>query len=269
MSLRKVATVIAIVLFCVYLLWWLWLDLTLPPDSSMHHLYSYSYGILAGYGGVLGFIIANKYGGFKSAVGKSLIFFSFGLFCQFLGQYTYAAQSWVFHIENAYPSWGEIFFFASVPSYILGVWYIGKAAGSGVSLKLLKFKLISIIFPLIMVAVSYYFFINGQSMDGQSQIAIFLNFFYPIGEAAFVSLAILAYLLSSNVLGGVMKRRVIFILFSLVFQYVADSLFLYRTIQGTWYQADFSEFMFAMSYALMTLAFLDFSSVFGELKDKN
>lgn len=269
MDLRKTTTIIATGLFLIYLVWWIYLFIFLEPGSNMHHAYSYTYGILAGFGGILGFIIAGKWGGFKSYVGKSLIFFAFGLLCQFLGQFTYAFQSWISNVENAYPSWGEIFFFVSVPSYILGVWYIGKAAGTGISLKQIQYRLLCFVFPLIMVAISYYMFINGQSMEGQSTIAVFLNFFYPIGQSVFVSLAILAYLLSRKVLGGVMKRRVIFILFALVFQYIADSMFLYKTINGTWYQADFSEFMFAVSYSLMTFAFLDFSNVLGELKDRD
>lgn len=268
MKFRKIALFLSILLFFIYLIWWIWLALKIPPESDIRNSFSLTYGILAGYGGVIGFIIASKWGGFKSYVGKSLIFFAFGLLCQFLGQNAYSIQFMIDHVQDAYPSYGEIFFLASIPSYILGVWYIGKAAGSGVSLKRLKYKIISVIFPLAMVVISYYMFIHGTSMQGQSTIAVILNFVYPIGQAVFVSMAIMAYLLSGKVLGGVMKRRVIFILFSLVFQYAADSTFLYKTINGTWYHSDFSEFMFAMSYSLMTFAFLDFSSVFGQLKEK-
>lgn len=269
MKFRKWSTFFSIVLTLIYTVWWVWLALFVPQENDLRNNFSLTYGVLAGYGGIIGFVIAKKWGGFKSYVGKSLIFFAFGLFCQFLGQNSYSIQFLIDHVENAYPSYGEIFFLASIPSYIIAVWFIAKAAGSGTSLKSIKSKLLAFIIPLLMVAISYYMFIKGTSMEGQSTIAVILNFVYPIGEAIFVSVAIVAYLLSKRVLGGVMKRRVVFILFSLAFQYAADSLFLYKCIQGTWYHADFSEFMFAISYALMTFAFLDFASVFGQLKGKD
>ncbi len=266
MNLKKLVYVIAIGLFIVYTFWWIWLEVFVSHDSDLRNGFSISYGIIAGYGGIVGLFISKRWGGFKSYVGKSLIFFSVGLLGQFLGQLSYSVQFYIDHVENAYPSFGEIFFFLSMPSYILAVWYIAKASGSGISLKYFKNKVGAFIFPIIMVVVSYFMFIRGNNFEGQPLIANILNFSYPIGEAIFVSFAILAYYLSGKVLGGVMKRRVVFILFSLVFQYIADSIFLYKTIQGTWYHADSSEFMFALSYSLMTFAFLDFLGVFDRLK---
>ncbi|MBI2414586.1 hypothetical protein HYV31_01925 [candidate division WWE3 bacterium] len=269
MDFKKLSTTIYTILSLVFCIWWIYLALYIEPEGTLRHNYSLTYGILAGYGGILGFFISKRWGGFKSYVGKSLIFFAFGLFCQFLGQNAYSLKFLIDHIENSYPSYGEIFFFISMPSYILGVWYIAKAAGTGIALKSIKYRLISVLFPAMMVVISYYMFIHGSSMEGQSTIAILLNFAYPIGQAMFLSMAIMAYFLSGKILGGIMRRRVIFILFSLVFQYMADSIFLFKSINGTWYQGDVSEFMFAISYILMTYAFLDFSSVFVQLKDKS
>ncbi len=269
MGFKKVTSLLSIILFIGFLALWVYLQVFVPIDSDTRDIFSSSYGILAGIGGIIGFIIANKWNGFKSYVGKSLIFFSAGLMCQFLGQTTYYVQFLIDHIENSYPSWGEIFFFVSMPLYILGVAYIAKASGSGLSWKNTGNKLIAIFIPIIMVIGSYYLFVNGSDFTGQSLIAIILSFAYPIGQAVFVSMAISAYFLSKNVLGGVMKTRVIFILFSLVVQYLADSWFLYKTIQGTFYHADESEYLFALSYSVMTFAFLQFLSVFDQLKKNN
>ncbi|KKS07136.1 hypothetical protein A3K01_01620 [candidate division WWE3 bacterium RIFOXYD1_FULL_43_17] len=268
MSLKKIANFFAVLLLVVYTFWWVWLAFFVSPESSYRHGFSITYGVIAGYGGFLGLIIARKFGGLKSYVGKSLIFFSLGLLGQFFGQLAYDVEYYITYVENAYPSYGEIFFFSSIPFYIFGVWYIGKASGWGVSLRSLRNKIGSIIFPIIIVAISYFMFIKGSDFTGQSLIAIILSFAYPIGQAIFVSLALLAYYLSGNVLGGAMKNRVIFILFSLVFQYVADTVFLYKTIQGTWMQADFSEYLFALSYALMTFAIIEFLVVYHQLEDK-
>lgn len=264
---RKLLTSISVVLFLLFSVWWIALEATLPMEDPARDPYSLTYGVLAGWGGIIGFIVAKRWGGFKSYVGKSLIFFSFGLLCQFLGQNAYSIQYMIDHVENSYPSYGEIFFFISMPSYILGVLYIAKAAGSGVKLQHMKNKIFSAVFSMAMVVISYLMFIKGTFVDGQPFLITFLGIAYPVGQATFVSIAIIAYLFSGKLLGGVMKRRVVFILASLVFQYIADSIFLYKSIQGTWYHADISEFMFAASYSFMTFAFLDFSSVFGQLKD--
>lgn len=266
MSFKKTVSLLTILLSLVYLIWWVWLAIFVSPESDLRNGYSLSYGVIAGFGGIVGFIIARKWDGFKSDVGRSLIFFSFGLFCQFLGQLSYSIQFLIDSVNNSYPGVGEIFFMLSMPSYILGVWYIAKSSGFIISLKSFKNIMGAIIFPLIMVVISYYLFIQGTDFSQLSLSVKILTCAYPIGQAVFVSFAILAYYLSGKVLGGMMKKRVFFILFSLVFQYCADSWFLYLTINEKWYHADVSEFLFAASYSLMTIAFIQFLTVFEQLK---
>ncbi len=269
MKLRKTLTFLCTLLFLLYSLLWLYLELFVSPESPIRGYYSLTYGIVAGFGGIVGLIVAKKWGGRKSYVGKSLIFFSLGLLFQFLGQNTYSIQYLIDGIENSYPSYGEIFFVSTIPSYILGVWYIAKASGSWESLKSAKVKLLSTVLPALMVITSYYFFVKGTMEEGQSLLISALNFTYPMGQAIFVSMAIMAYFLSNKFLGGIMKRRVIFILAALVFQYIADTVFLYKSIYGTFYMADFTEFLFAISYAIMTFSFLDFFKVSIQLQEGN
>jgi hypothetical protein len=266
MNFKKASTLISIALFISFTAWWIWLELFKSPEDAARDGFSISYGFIAGWGGIIGLIISKKWSGFKSYVGRSLIFFSIGLLCQFLGQAAYSIQFMLDHIENAYPSWGEIFFFISMPSYILAVIYIAKASGSEFSLNSWFNKVGALFFPIVMVIISYFMFIAGTSFEGMSWLAMFLAFAYPIGQAIFVSLALVAYYLAGKFLGGIMKMRVVFILFSLVLQYVADSFFIYKTINGTWYHADLSEYMFALSYAIMTFAFLQFLTVFDQIK---
>ena len=56
------------------------------------------------------------------------------------------------------------------------------------------------------------------------------------------------------------------ILFALLFQYAADSTFLYKTINESWYAADISEYLFVVSYFLMTIAFIQFLSALEKFK---
>jgi hypothetical protein len=263
---KKVFTTLAVLLFVVYTAWWVWLTIFISPEDPLRNYFTDTYGVIAGLGGIVGLIIARKWDGMKSLVGKSLVFFSVGLLFQFLGQLSYSIEFYIYHIENSYPSFGEIFFVLSIPAYILGVYYIAKASGSAVSLRSFKNRIGSIILPLLMMAVSYFMFIRGNLGEEMPALETFLLFFYPLGQAVFVSFAALSYYLTGNVLGGVMRKRVFFILFALIFQYAADSIFLYKSSLGTWYPGDISEFSFVLSYFLMTMAFIQYLSVYEALK---
>ncbi|HAI62981.1 MAG: hypothetical protein UU64_C0021G0006 [candidate division WWE3 bacterium GW2011_GWF2_41_45] len=255
-------------LFLAYSLWWLYILLAAGPEDSIRDYFSDSYGIVAGLGGFLGLIFAHKWDGWKSYVGKSLILFSLGLFFQFCGQLSYSIEYYIYGIENSYPSVGEVFFFSSIFFYIFGVWFVAKSAGTTISIKGVKKKLIAYVFPLLMIAFSYFMFINGTDFESYGLIANILTLAYPIGQAIYVSMAILTSYLAFNLVGGAMRRRVFFILFACIFQYAADSTFLYKTIQETWMPADISEYMFVVSYFLMSMAFIDFLAAYEFLQGR-
>lgn len=263
---KKTLISLSTLLFVGYSLWWFWLFFNADPDSELRNYFTDTYGIIAGFGGIIGLVISRKWGGLKSLVGKSLVFLSMGLLCQFLGQVSYSIEFYVYNIANSYPSFGEIFYFASIPFYIVGVWAIAKASGSKISLKRYRNKISAALFPMLLVGISYYMFIRGTPFEEFDLITNILNFAYPIGQAIFVSMAILTYYLTLKVLGGVMRVRVLFMLFALIFQYIADSAFLYKNLSETWYPADISDYMFVISYFLMTLTFIQFLTVFEQFK---
>lgn len=263
---KKLLVTLIVSLFSTFTAWWIWLSLFAGSDDPIRNYFTDTYGTLAGVGGIIGLLISQKWGGLKSYVGRTVSLFSLGILFQFLGQLSYTIEYYFLGIENSYPSFGEVFFLLSIPCYILGVWYIAKASGSAISLKNMKSRLSAVILPLLMMCISYYMFIYGNQDAEASFVANLLFFIYPLGQAIFVSFAVLAYYLTEGVLGGVMRQRVFFILFSLIFQYGADTLFFYKTIQGTWYPGDVSEYMFVVSYFLMSIAFIKFLSVFEKLK---
>jgi hypothetical protein len=216
-----------------------------------------------------GFLIARKWGGLKSAVGLAVFFISAGLFCQFLGQLSYTYLYYINHIENAYPAFGEIFFVASIPMYVLGIYYIAKASGFDISLRSFKEKPLAAIIPIVLVATSYHFLLGGYDGTGAPFINVFLDYFYPLGQALFVSLAIVTFYATNKSLGGIMKGKVLFILFALVFQYAADSLFIYETSIETWFPGGISDLLFLISYFLMTISLIKFYNIAADLKRYN
>ena len=119
-----------------------------------------------------------------------------------------------------------------------------------------------------MIGASYSLFLRNYDSQDLPFNIVFLDYVYPIGQAIFFSLALLIFYLTNNILGGVMRSRVLFILFSLLFQYIADSLFIFETRAETWYPGGPSDLMFVISYFLMTMALIRFENIEDELRKR-
>ena len=94
-----------------------------------------------------------------------------------------------------------------------------------------------------------------------------MDFGYPLGDAVYVSLAILALILSKKVLGGVMKKPILFLVFALMFQYICDFTFTYQVSKGTWYVGGINDFMYFISYFFMTIGLIYMGSIFNKIKE--
>ena len=257
------------VVFLLFSLWWILVPSLNSKESFLNgDLFADTYGSVALLGAIVGFVASNKWGCFKSYVGRSLFFFSLGLFFQFLGQLSYTLIYRFTGVENAYPSFGEIFYILTIPSYILAVWYIANSSGIKTAIRTRANKIISVVVPLIFVAASYFLLLHSNIVDiseYDNPIGFYLDYFYPIAQALFVSMAISTFYITRGILGGLMKNKVFFILFSLVFQYVADSSFIYQTRVGTWLAGGSSDYLFVFSYFLMGVAFFEFAGAYEVL----
>ena len=254
--------------FLLYLVLWVLLNLLIKHDSRLFDYFTDSYGIIAGIGGFLGVFAAKKWGGLGSLIGRSLSLFSIGLLFQFLGQISYAIYFYVFKIDNPYPSFGEIFYFGSIPIYIFAAWLLGSAVGIKHALKSGYNRLYAILIPLLMIGTSYYYFLKDYNFSQNSRIVTFLDFGYPLGEATFMSIAILSYILSRNTLGGKLRNKVILVLFALFIQYSADTVFLVNTINNKWRAGGLDDLIFLVSYFLMGYSLLKFGKAAEEFNEE-
>ena len=223
------------------------------------------YGVMALWGAVWGVIISHKWGWLKSIMGKAILMFSLGLFAQEFGQIVYAYLSFYKHIEVPYPSLGDLGYFGSIPLYIYGVVLIARASGVTIGLKSFKSKIQAVVLPTIVLIASYILFLQGYKFDWSDPIKIFLDFGYPFGQAIYISFAILTYLLSRGVLGGIMKSKILFIIFALGIQFVSDYIFLYQSSRGTWHVGEINDYMYLTAYFFMTLALIQLKTVLDKL----
>lgn len=224
------------------------------------------YAIMAFWGGLWGLIIAQKWGGLQSITGKAIAMFSLGLLAQLFGQIAYAYLSFYKNIEVPYPSIGDIGYFGSIPLYILGIWYLAKASGVKIGLSSFRNKIQAVLIPIVVLMIGYFLFLQGYEFDWSEPIKIFLDFGYPFGQAIYISLAILTYLLSKGVLGGVMKSKILFILFALSIQFLSDYTFLYQSSKGTWHVGQINDYMYLIAYFLMTLGLIQLKTVLDKLE---
>ena len=129
------AAQVAVGLFVFFTLWWGFINLFLPRDNVLYEYFGHTYGLIAVWGGIWGFLISKGWGGAKSIMGRALIMFGLGLFAQEFGQLAYSYYIFVLKIEVPYPSIGDIGFFGTIPFYIYGSYLLAKASGVKVSLK--------------------------------------------------------------------------------------------------------------------------------------
>lgn len=260
---------IVTLLFFLLTIWWITLQFPITKSDLSGRLFGAGYGVVALWGALNGLFISNKWGGFKSIFGRALLMFSLGLFAQEFGQISYFYYVFIQHIEVPYPSIGDIGYFGSIPFYIYGIFLLGKASGVKIVLRSFTKKILALVIPLAMLILGYALFLNNYKFDWLNPLKIYLDFGYPLGEAIYVSIAIVTYLLSRNFLGGVMRDKIFFILFALGVQFLSDYTFLYQVSRNTWAPNGINDYMYLLAYFFMTLGLLQLGNTFYKLKNSS
>ncbi len=259
---------VALGIFVFFSLWWIYIQSSsTTTDTLQHQIFAAAYGIIAVWGGIWGISISLKWGFFKSLFGRSILMFSLGLLLQEFGQLMYSFYIYFLKIDIPYPSLGDIGYFGSIPLYIYGAYLLGKASGLKIGLKSFENKITAVLIPIGMVAVGYLLFLQGYEFDWSSPLTIFLDFGYPFGQAIYISFALLTYLLSRNLLGGVMRSKIFFILIALMVQFLSDYTFLFQANRETYYAGGINDYMYLVSYFLLTLGLLQLGDVLKKLKE--
>lgn len=233
-------------------------------EGYENNTFTLIYPLLALFGGAYGAFMARRWGGFSSYFGKSLAYFSCGLLAQFFGQASYA---YLIYIAGAdpYPSFGDIGYFGSIIFYLAGIFYMSKVVGVKISLGSVWSKLFALGLPIIMLIGSYLLFLRGYSFDSDISVKTLLDFGYPIGQAIYVSAALLVLALSGGILGGIMRGAVWFLVVALITQYIADSMFLYQNNNGAWYVGGLNDYLYLVSYFIMTMSLVYIGHTFDNL----
>ncbi len=260
------SSIFAILVFFALLVWWIVLHFGIHATSLQFQLWASAYQILAFIGFIFGFRAAMQWGGLKSVLGRAIFAFSFGLLFQCFGQSSYSYYIYYLHQPVPYPSIGDIGFFGSIPCYLYGAIMLAQASGAKFSLKSYRNQLQAVLIPVVLLGISYIFFLQDYVFDFTNPIKIFLDFGYPFGQALYVSVAILAYLLSRKFLGGAMRLPIICFIVALILQYASDFMFLYQSNKGTWYAGGTNDLLYSISYLALTLALVYIGRMFMKIR---
>lgn len=258
-------TSIAIVLFIFFSLWWIYLQIFIDKNNFMYLEFSATYGLMALYGGFCGVHVARKWGGFKTLMGKAIYMFSFGLFAQEFGQIVYSYYAIFLHINNPYPSIGDIGFAGTIPIYTFGAILLAKSSGIKLNIQSFKNKVLAILIPFTALTATYILILKDYVFDFNDPIKTLLDFGNPLGETVCISIAIIIFIFSRNILDGIMRSKALLLLFALVIQFVADVIYIYKSTE--FYPGSYMDFLYLFAYFTMTLALLSLKSLQVNIKN--
>ncbi|MFO0704818.1 MAG: hypothetical protein U0517_02450 [Candidatus Andersenbacteria bacterium] len=264
---RSYVARICTIYFVAIAIWWVTIHIRGVENGVEILFLTLLYPLIVGPGLVCGLMIAKKWGGRKSQLGRALLFLTIGFGFQLIGQAVYEYYVYVKNITTPYPSWGDVGYFGTVILYMLGAIALAKAMRNELSLRFFKGKTLAVVIPLIMLSITTIFFLRGYTPDWSQPLRTFLDLGYPIGDAIYVSAALLVFALSRNFLGGIIRAPILFLIFALIMQYCTDFAFLYQAGRGTYYVAGSVDFLCFFAYFVMTLALLQLGVALQRFKE--
>lgn len=245
-----------------YALIYTWFMFNQFNGSENNYLFNWAYGFLGLTSAVYGITIAyKKWGGFRSSLGKLLIFLSLGLFSQWVGLQIWTYYNVVAQQEVPYPSLADIGYFGLVPMYIIAAFLLAKVAGAKFSLKSVRGKVLVVMLPIISLSAAFFLFVRDVGFEGSGPLKLFFDIGYPIGDIIPVTIALTVLLMTAGLIGGKMKSRMILIVIAFFAQFVTDYMFLYQTGVGTYVNGGIVDLMYASSYMVMGLTLASFSRI--------
>lgn len=234
--------------------------------DTLNYWYSFLFGLIPLIGGIVGMLKSRIWGGLKSVLGKSIFFFSLGLFLWGFGETIWSYYNF-FKAEPApYPSIADIGFAPSIFFWILGTLFLAKASGALYAFKKnILAKATALVLAISLSALAYHMLINvarGGVLvpEGETALKTVLDIAYPLGDFLALTLASVVFVLSRKYLGGYYRWAIASMLIGLAMMYFGDFSFSYSTTKGTFYNGNFGDLLLASGNFFMALGILGFAT---------
>ena len=249
--------------FIVLFVFWAVLYYFGLKEGFYNYFYSFLFGLIPLFAGLISMFRAHFWGGLKSAVGKAVFFIGLGIFLWGCGELIWSYYNFFMNVPAPYPSWADLGFAPSIFFYGLGTFYLSKATGAKFGLRNKYAKTFVVLAPFLILAFSYYLLVavaRGGVLipEGETPLKILLDIAYPLGDFIALTLGVIISGLSFQYLGGKYKVDIYAILLGLVVMFIADSIFSYTTTIGSYYNANWGDLMLALGTFLLSFGILGF-----------
>ncbi len=234
--------------------------------STINFWYSFLFGLIPFFGGLIGMLKSNIWGGLKSVLGKAIFFFSLGLFMWGFGENIWSYYNFFVGEPAPYPSIADIGFAPSIFFWIIGTYYLAKASGAMIAFKNHTWaKVLAYVVPIALSIVSYHVLVNiarGGVLvpEGETSLKVILDIAYPLGDFLALTFALVVFALTRKYLGGIYRGAIGCILFGLAMMYFGDFSFSYTTTAGTFYNGNWGDLLLASGNFFMTFGILGFAT---------
>jgi hypothetical protein len=251
------------------IIFWIALFMMGSKEGFYNYLYSFLFGLIPFFGGLIAMINAKMWGGFQSAVGRAVIFIGLGLFLWGSGENIWSYYNFFMGEPAPYPSLADLGFAPSIFFYTLGTVFLAKASGAKYGLRNKFAKIFLILAPIAILIMSYYVQIHlarGGILipEGETLLKAILDIAYPLGNFLGLMIAVIVSGLSFKYLGGRYVFDISAIMLGLAVMYVGDSVFSYTTTTGTFYNGSFGDLILTLGLFFMTFGVLGFCSSLKE-----
>ena len=207
-------------------------------------------------GGIICIQRMQDWGGYKSRVGKVLLFYSIGFFAWGIGTSIWVYQGLFLDMAVPFPGWSDLAYVFINPAFITGFGLFGYITALGNQQNQTKQKLYFYFIPICMALMTFYFITSFGRDDATTDgtLAMFLNFYYTGGNIVTLIVLMLFGGTTFNYLGERLRLPFTLALSSIVASYIADTLYAYTTSTGTYANGGITDFFYASTLFLLSLA---------------
>ena len=245
------------ILLAINVIWSLLLHLSPVHATIWNYLFGASYAIIYFVGGAYGMwkgMSQNK----TSVMGKTLIFLGLGIFFWGVGNAIWVYYNLFGNVEIPYPSAADVAYVVLYPAVAAGCFYFIKLFKPLVTKALAR----DAVLIIAVTAVATFYLFRPDLTAGLPFWQRFFNFFYPLGDAVLLSLALIMLRISA----GKVQRGMSMLILALFVQAIADFFFTTRTSAGTYWNGDISDLLYAVSGFIFAISLIKLSSFEQEPK---
>ncbi|HBY73080.1 MAG TPA: hypothetical protein DEG44_00100 [Candidatus Kerfeldbacteria bacterium] len=196
------------------------------------------------------------WGGYRSRVGKVLLFYSIGFFAWAAGSIIWSYHGLFLGTAVPFPGWPDLAYVFINPAFITGFGLFGYITALRNQKNQTKQKFYFYLIPICMALVTFYFISTiGRGNTGTDDtLATLLNFYYTGGDIVILVVLMLFGGTTFNYLGERLRLPFTLALSAIVASYIADTLYAYTTATGTYTNGGITDFFYALLLFLLAVA---------------